>query len=224
MTSTQLPSPLVIPDNLEGKEDTVDLPYADSVMDLDDEADRTLEDELIAMSENNFEQEPSRENVRQFFNQPVNKAWRDEAIKILMENKLGIKRKVGKKLFLKKAPASLIIPKNVKLSHVTVEKLMIAAKKHNILIDASENNITMPIGGELYIFDCQYLTLDWKEHILCDGHHWKIKYAIHPVQCNFDKREYYALNAEKVPTPDFLRYAYYNTDSKVLLVHYVGSD
>ena len=188
------------------------------------ETNELLDEELISISQRAAEAEPTSEVIKQFLNQPQNKPWTEEAMLILRDNELGERRKVTKRLFIKKAQASLIIPPNFRLTHSTVEKLMVAAKKHNVLIDASENNITMPMGGELYIFDCEHLSIDWKEHILCDGHHWKIKYAINPVGANFDKRQWLTMNQEKVQSYEFVRYAFYNTNSKVLLVHYIGDE
>jgi hypothetical protein len=107
---------------------------------------------------------------------------------------------------------------------VQIEKLMVAAKKYNILIDASENCITFPIGGEIYIFDCQPLTNDWKEHILSDGHYWQLDYQMFPMSHPFEKRKLLISDEKNSESNKFCKYAYYNTESKVLLVHYLGDE
>ena len=44
------------------------------------------------------------------------------------------------------------------------------------------------------------------------------------VGANFSKREWLKLNQDKVQSYEFVRYAFYNTASKVLLVHYIGDE
>ena len=162
--------------------------------------------------------------VNRFLNQTETSTWKTVALEILQQTERGLKTEKKKFLSFHKATCNLRIHQEYRLSHFQVRLLCAAATEHKVVIDASENTITLPIGGEIYIFNCAPLPIDWKNHCLMDGHHWKLKYHTYPVTENFDKRKFEIIDENRMSSCKFQKYAYYNTQSKVLLIHYLGNE
>lgn len=89
--------------------------------------------------------------------------------------------------------------------------------------DANRYMITDPKGGEVYYFDSSNLKTAWDKHILKDGVTWEYRHSEFIHNQDFFKRAD-AYREGKVMVPDFKRYSYFKTQSKEVVVHYVGDE
>ena len=89
--------------------------------------------------------------------------------------------------------------------------------------DGHTKFISVPEGGKLYLFNCSKMNRPWNEVLLNDSYRYVHKGHNYLAKYNFDKTKWYGRDGEGRPTSDFKKYTYYNTDTKMLAIHYRGN-
>ena len=89
--------------------------------------------------------------------------------------------------------------------------------------DANSTFISVPEGGKLYLFRCENMTRPWNKVLLNDSYRYVNKKHDYPPDYRFDKAKWYGKDQNNKQTAKFKRYTYYNSDKKLLAIHYRGN-
>ncbi len=120
--------------------------------------------------------------------------------------------------------ALILDDENDKLTHKEIQKVIDEALRLGEGIeDGSTKFISVPEGGKLYLFSCKNMTQPWNKVLLNDSYRYIQKGHIYLSKFNFDKHTWYGRDPTGKETSDFKKYTYFNTEKKLLAIHYRGN-
>ena len=123
-----------------------------------------------------------------------------------------------------RAPPAFQMDNFKTLSNEQVAQMIEVAVSNNALLDGADVNILHPKGGDLYIFQCKRMWHGWKD-LLDDGYVWARKETDNLFAFPFQRQKFLEESCTRHKSiEEFKKYTYFNTETKHLLIHYVGHE
>ena len=125
----------------------------------------------------------------------------------------------------KQAKPALILetPETTLHARLVQEVMKKAVELGKGINDGNETFLTVPCGGQVYIFDCKKIAMPWPKLLKADGYRFRHTKHAYPKNLDIDMGKYYAIDGDNKKSVAFKKYTYYNTKDHLLAIHYYGS-
>ena len=149
-----------------------------------------------------------------------NKIWKSTLPKIFKTDIIETKPVIIKndpKTLIEAIPAQKL-GKTQKICYGQANLIIQRAVSKNAFLDDSETVIVNPEGGYIFLMNCK------NKFKVADNYNWRLKGTAYPWKYPFQFKKYQVIDKNNLPSADFERFIFYNSETKNLLIHYCGDE